>query len=58
MRRYKVETVDPYDMEESPDGDWVLYEDAVAAINAATLPQAPDASLSTEHTPVPSPRPT
>lgn len=35
MNRYNVESVDPYDMEIAPDGIWVMYDDAEAAIAAA-----------------------
>lgn len=35
MKRYTVESFDPYDMEEAPDGMWVMHDDAEAAIAAA-----------------------
>ena len=35
MTRYKVESVDPYDMEPSPDGMWVMFDDVQAAIAVA-----------------------
>ena len=35
MDRYTVESVDPYDMEICPDGMWVIFDDAQAAIDAA-----------------------
>lgn len=35
MDRYTVETMGHYDMKPAPNGMWVMYEDAQAAIDAA-----------------------
>lgn len=35
MQRYRVETEDLYSMEPDPEGNWVLYEDALNAIHLA-----------------------
>lgn len=48
MKRYTVETVDPYDMEESADGTWCMFEDAKAAIQAAVLVALSDAARRVE----------